>query len=62
MISLLVTACFDNSGLSGVRILKSPCGVFAVLVFPIRKQITVLIYFSRDYFKGRQSGHKLDKC
>ena len=44
-IPLLVTACFDNSGFSGVVTLKSPSGVFAVLVFPIRKQITVLIYF-----------------
>ena len=42
-IPLLVTACFDNSGFSRVVTLKSPGGVFAVLVFPICKQITVLI-------------------
>ena len=44
-VKFLVTACCDNSGISGVMTLKSPGGVFAVLVFPIRKQITVLIYF-----------------
>ena len=45
-IPLLVTAYCDNNGFSGVVTLKSPDGVFAVLVFPIRKQITMSIYFS----------------
>ena len=44
-ILLLVTTCCDDSGISGVVTLKSPGGVFAVLVFPIRKQITVLFIF-----------------
>ena len=38
-----IIACFDNSGFLGVVTLKSPSGVFAVQVFPIRKQITVSI-------------------
>ena len=45
MIPLLVTACCDNSEFSGVVTLKLPGGVFVVLVFPIRKQITMSIYF-----------------
>ena len=49
MIPLLVTACFDNSGFLGVVTLKSPGGFFAALVFSIRKQITVLIYFSLHF-------------
>ena len=52
-IPLLVTACFDNSGFSEMVTLKSPGGVFAVLVFPIRKQITMSIYFPpHTYFIG----------
>ena len=51
-IPLLVTACFDISRFSGVVTLKSPGGVFAVLVFPIRKHITVLNLFSATYFVG----------
>ena len=45
MIPLLVPACCDNSGFSRVVTLKSLGGVFAMYVFPIRKQITVSIYF-----------------
>ena len=44
-IPLLVTACCDNNGVSGVVTWKSPDGVFAVRFFPIRKQITVLFIF-----------------
>ena len=44
-IPLLVTVCFDNNRFSGVMTLKSLGGVFSALVFPIRKEITVLIYF-----------------
>ena len=44
-IPLLVTACYDNSRVSGVVIWKSPGGVFAIRFFPIRKQITVLFIF-----------------
>ena len=44
-ISLLVIASYDNSGFLGVVTLKSPDGIFAMLVFPIRKQITMSIYF-----------------
>ena len=44
-IPLLVTACCDNSGVSGVVTWKSSGGVFAVRFFPIRKQITVLFIF-----------------
>ena len=39
----LVTACCDNSGFLGVVVLKSPDEVFALEVFPIRKQITMSI-------------------
>ena len=48
---LLVTAYFDNSGFSGVVTLNSPGGVFALEVFPIRKQITVsnLIFAAFSY-------------
>ena len=46
MIPLLVTAYCDNSGILGVVTLKSLDEIFAVLVFPIRKQITMSIYFS----------------
>ena len=49
MIPLLVTTCFDNSGFLGVVILKFSGGVFALKVFPIRKQITVSILFSAAY-------------
>ena len=45
MILLLVTACFDNSGFSGMVTLKSFSGVFAMLVFPICKQITMSTLF-----------------
>ena len=45
-IPLLVTACYDNSIFSGVVTLKSPSGVFAMLVFSIRRQITMSICFS----------------
>ena len=45
MIHLLVTACCDNSGLSRIVTLKSPDEVFALEVFLIHKQITILIYF-----------------
>ena len=45
MISLLLTACCDNSGFLGVVILKLPGGVFALKVFPIRKQITMSTLF-----------------
>ena len=48
-IPLLVIAYCDNSGISGMVTLKSPSGVFAVLVFPIRKQITVSNLFSAAY-------------
>ena len=41
----LVTACCDNSGFLGVVVLKSPDEVFALEVFPIRKQITCQLYF-----------------
>ena len=40
-----LTACCDNSGVSGVMTWKSPDGVFAVRVFPILKQITMLFIF-----------------
>ena len=46
---LLVTACCDNSGFSGVVTLKSPGGVFALEVFLIRKQITMSTLFSAEY-------------
>ena len=46
MIPLLVTACCDNSGFSEMMTLKLPGEVFALEVFPIRKQITVLTLFS----------------
>ena len=35
----------DNSEISRVVTLKSPSRIIAVLVFPIRKQITVLFIF-----------------
>ena len=41
VIFLLVTACFNNSGFSRVVTLNSPDGIFALEVFPIRKQIIV---------------------
>ena len=49
MIPLLVTACCDNSGFSGVVTLKSPGGVFALEDFLIRKQITASTLFSVAY-------------
>ena len=49
MIPLLVTICCDNSGLLGVMTLKSPGGVFALKVFPIREQITMLTLFFTAY-------------
>ena len=49
MIPLLVIACYDNSGFSGVVTLKSPGGVFVLEVFLIRKQITVSTLFSVAY-------------
>ena len=45
-ISLLVITCYDNSEFSRVVTLKSQNGVFAMQLFPIRKEITVSIYFS----------------
>ena len=42
-IPLLVIACFDNNGFLGMVTLKSFGGVFAMLVFPIVKQIIVSI-------------------
>ena len=44
----LIVACCDNSGFSGMVTLKSPGGVFALEIFPIRKQITVSMLFSTD--------------
>ena len=44
-IPLLVTACCDNSGVSGVVTWKSPGGVFPVRFFLICKPIIVLFIF-----------------
>ena len=49
MIPLLVTTYFDNSGFLGVVTLNSPNGVFALEVFPIRKQITESNLFSAAF-------------
>ena len=49
MIPLLVTAYFDNSGLSGVVTLNSLGGVFALEIFPIRKQITMSNLFASAF-------------
>ena len=48
-IPLLVTTCCDNSEFSRVMTLKSSSGVFALKVFPIRKQITLSTLFSTAY-------------
>ena len=37
VLGFLITTCCDNSGILGVVTLKSHGGIFAVLVFPIRK-------------------------
>ena len=49
VIFLLVTACCDNSEFLGIVTLNSPDKVFALEVFPIRKQITVSTLFSAAY-------------
>ena len=43
------TVYCDNSEFLGVVILKSPGGVFALEVFPIRKQINMSTLFSAAY-------------
>ena len=48
-IPLLVTACCDNSGFSGVVTLNSFDGVFALELFPIHKQITISTLFSTAF-------------
>ena len=49
MIPLLVIACCDNSGFSGVVTLNSPSEIFALEVFLIRKLITVSTLFSATF-------------
>ena len=47
--SLLVTACCDNNGVSGVVTWKSLGGVFVVRFFPIYKKITVSFIFRYNF-------------